>query len=79
MSKTEPIALAEIKFNELDNWLGIMQLDPPKTFSEKRVMYERLMEILELMFEPSDGKGTNSSRRINRRLILRDMRKIIDR
>ncbi|MHB1907535.1 MAG: hypothetical protein ACYCQJ_01535 [Nitrososphaerales archaeon] len=56
------------KFNELDNWLGIMDIDPPKTAKEKQAMYERLMAILELMFEkPYPGKTS----------IQRDMQKII--
>lgn len=57
------------KFNELDNWLGIMDIDPPKTTREKQAMYERLMAILELMFEqPYPGKAS----------IQKDMRKIIE-
>ncbi len=33
-------------FNELDNWLEIMDVDPPHSTPEKRVMYERLLDIL---------------------------------
>ena len=38
------------KFNELDNWLGIMDIDPPITSVEKEAMYERLLDILDDMF-----------------------------
>ncbi|MGI0085494.1 MAG: hypothetical protein ACREBQ_10470, partial [Nitrososphaerales archaeon] len=33
-------------FNELDNWLEIMDVDPPHSMPEKRIMYERLLDIL---------------------------------
>ena len=34
-------------FNELDNWMGIMEVDPPKNREDKWGMYLRLNEIVE--------------------------------
>jgi len=34
-------------FDELDNWMGIMEVDPPKTAADKWGMYLRLNEIVE--------------------------------
>jgi hypothetical protein len=73
----QSISLAGEKFNELDNWLGIMDVDPPSSTQEKRAMYERLMEILEIMFEPNSVTATTTP--VNRRQFHRDMRKIIER
>ncbi len=93
-SSTLPASnLAEIKFNELDNWLAIMELDPPVTFEEKHAMYQRLIEILADMFEPKNKRQRNYddaddyAYRIPRRppearskhVLFREMRKIIDR
>ncbi len=68
--------LAEIKFNELDNWLGLMDVDPPKSHEEKRAMYDRLLDILADMFEPQTMLPFQT---VNRRLLFKDMRKIITR
>ena len=73
----QSISLAGEKFNELDNWLGIMDVDPPSSIQEKRAMYERLMEILEIMFEPKNVTATTTT--INRRQFHHDMQKIIER
>jgi hypothetical protein len=69
-------SLAESKFNELDNWLGLMEVDPPKSREEKQAMYDRLLDILADMFEP---KSDTPFRPLDRRLLLKDMRKIIER
>jgi hypothetical protein len=84
--------LAEIKFNELDNWLAIMELDPPVTFEEKHAMYQRLIEILADMFEPKNKKQRNNDdegydylipcrppEARSKLVLFREMRKIIDR
>ncbi|MDH2901115.1 MAG: hypothetical protein PXY39_09100 [archaeon] len=71
-----PVNLAEIKFNELDNWLGIMDLDPPKSRDDKQAMYDRLLDILADMFEPKDNLPFQP---INKKILLKDMRKIIER
>ena len=72
MSNKQVGSIVPSSFNELDNWLGIMDVDPPKSFGEKRAMYERLMDILETMFETPEkdypGKET----------IQKEMRKIIE-
>jgi hypothetical protein len=81
----EALGLAEQKFNELDNWLGVMDLDPPKSPEEKQLMYGRLMEILEKMFrdphasklESSPSAALNSLDR--KRIFSRDLRKVIPR
>jgi hypothetical protein len=71
-----PVNLAEIKFNELDNWLSIMDVDPPKSREEKQAMYDRLLDILADMFEP---KSNLSHPPIDKKLLFSEMRKIIDR
>jgi hypothetical protein len=79
-------SLAEQKFNELDNWLGVMDLDPPKSPEEKQVMYGRLMEILEKMFrDPHSSKVEHSSHSAalnsldDKRIFYRDLRRLIPR
>lgn len=76
-------SLAGQKFNELDNWLGIMDLDPPKSSEEKRVMYRRLMEILEVMFDDDDPRsatlGQSSFGSLDKKSFYRDLRKLIPR
>jgi hypothetical protein len=71
-----PVNLAEAKFNELDNWLGIMDVDPPNTHGDKQAMYDRLLDILADMFEPED---TPRPEPVSRKVLLKEMRKIIDR
>ena len=73
--------LAEQKFNELDNWLGIMDLDPPQSSEEKRVMYRRLMEILEVMFNDrhSATLGQYSLDSFDKKSFYRDLRNLIPR
>lgn len=71
-----PVNLAAIKFNELDNWLGIMDIDPPNCREEKQAMYDRLLDILADMFEPKNNSGPEL---ISKKIILKEMRKIIDR
>jgi hypothetical protein len=70
------VSLAEIKFNELDNWLGIMDVDPPKSREEKQAMYDRLLDILADMFEPKSNLPFQTS---DKKLLFKDMRKIIGR
>jgi hypothetical protein len=38
------------RFNELDNWLELMELDPPSTRADKTAMRERLVEIVDRLF-----------------------------
>jgi hypothetical protein len=60
------------KFNELDNWLGIMDLDPPRTELEKKAMYVRLVDILDDLFESGSPKSKQvRSKRSNKRLRVR--------
>ncbi len=76
MSDKQPLGLAEVKFNELDNWLGIMRVDPPKSREEKQAMYDRLLDILADTFEPNTYVPMEL---VNRNVLLKQMRKIIDR
>lgn len=71
------MSLAREKFNELDNWLGIMDLDPPRSPEEKQAMYRRLMEILEEMFKPKVARA--SSAPVHKEYLHREMRKLIGR
>jgi hypothetical protein len=79
-SRKQTVSLARAKFNELDNWLGIMDLDPPRSPQEKQAMYQRLMEILEEMFKPKRAVAklvpTSSA---HRDYLQREMRKLIER
>jgi hypothetical protein len=66
-------------FNELDNWLEIMDKDPPLSLNEKRVMYERLLDIMADTlehdgFEPEKTEYTP----LNKTTLHREMRRIID-
>lgn len=82
MTKKQTASLAEQRFNELDNWLGIMDLDPPQSSEEKQAMYQRLMEILETMFDPKEvkvGSSFSSLSTLDRKTLYRDLRKIIQR
>jgi hypothetical protein len=76
------------KFNELDNWLGIMDIDPPHDEEEKRAMYVRLIDILDNLFD-AETAGKNYARprkikekarpaRWSKQQIQQQMRKIID-
>lgn len=38
-------------FNEFDNWIHIMEVDPPVSTREKQAMLERLEDILDDIFE----------------------------
>jgi hypothetical protein len=76
VDSTLPSNLAEIKFNELDNWLGIMDVDPPKSRDEKQQMYDRLLDILADMFE---SKNNLPFQPVNRKILYKEMRKVIDR
>jgi hypothetical protein len=77
------------KFNELDNWLGIMDIDPPTSEIEKKAMYVRLIDILDDLFESgSSTKVRNRSGiqkkpvkivRMNKREIQRQLQRIIQR
>jgi hypothetical protein len=77
------------KFNELDNWLGIMDIDPPTSEIEKKAMYVRLIDILDDLFESgSSSKPRNRSGiqkkpvkivRMNKREIQRQLQRIIQR
>lgn len=72
--------VGENGFNELDNWLEIMDVDPPNSMPEKRAMYERLLDILadtlegvesrprEVVYAPPDKKH-----------LRQEMRSIIER
>jgi hypothetical protein len=81
--KQAAASLAEQKFNELDNWLGIMDLDPPHSSEEKRLMYKRLMEILEVMFDAEDPHSAtlaqSSLDSLDKKSYYRDLRKLIPR
>lgn len=79
--KPAAVSLAEQKFNELDNWLGIMDLDPPRSPEEKREMYMRLIEILEVMFDPRSAALRQSSfdSSFDKKSFYRDLRKLIPR
>jgi hypothetical protein len=55
----------KVKFNELDNWLGIMDVDPPRDEAEKKAMYLRLIDILDNLFE---AERTTKSRRTSRKI-----------
>ncbi len=45
MSDQKPLSKDE--FNELDNWMHIMNVDPPSSMIEKLAMCDRLLDILE--------------------------------
>jgi hypothetical protein len=77
LDRSFPVNLSEIKFNELDNWLGIMDVDPPESREEKQAMYDRLLDILADMFEPEENN--ESFQHVDKRLLFKDMRKIIER
>lgn len=64
-------------FNELDNWLEIMDIDPPHTVPEKRVMYERLLDILAKSLE--NPEEASQYQYPTKKQIRRDMRRIIER
>jgi hypothetical protein len=67
------------KFNELDNWLGIMDIDPPRTEIEKRAMYIRLIDILDDLFKTgSSGKRRAVHFARNKKQIQQMMQKIIE-
>jgi hypothetical protein len=70
--------IGENGFNELDNWLEIMDIDPPSSIPEKRVMYERLLDILEDTLE-SDPLPEFTYSPPNKRQLRREMREIIER
>ena len=76
MSDRQPLSLAELKFSELDNWLGIMEVDPPTSREEKQVMYDRLLDILADTFEPNNYLPIEH---LNKTTFRKQMRKIIDR
>jgi hypothetical protein len=79
LDSTLPVNLAEVKFNELDNWLGVMELDPPNSREEKKAMYDRLLDILADMFESKNKNNHSRVKPLKRKIILKEMRKIIDR
>lgn len=76
-TRKQTVSLARAKFNELDNWLGIMDLDPPRSPEEKQAMYQRLMEILEEMFKPKRVAVAKPAH--YRDYLQREMRKLIER
>jgi hypothetical protein len=83
MTSKQAASLAEQKFNELDNWLGIMDLDPPQSAEDKWVMYRRLMEILEVMFGDDPACSTTPRQSgldlADKKSFYRDLRKFIPR
>jgi hypothetical protein len=75
------------KFNELDNWLGIMDIDPPRGETDKRMMYVRLIDILDNLFQAESStknsrklKATTSSNRLrpSKQQIREQMKRIIE-
>ncbi len=66
-------------FSELDNWLGIMDMDPPISLLEKRIMYERLLDILVDTLEGNDPIPQKVAYTLpNKAKLRKEMRRIIE-
>ena len=66
-------------FSELDNWLGIMDMDPPVSLPEKRMMYERLLDILADTLEGNDLEPDKIAYiPPNKTELYKEMRRIIE-
>ncbi len=66
-------------FSELDNWLGIMDIDPPVSMPEKRMMYERLLDILADTLEENDLEPDEIAYiPPNKTELYKEMRRIIE-
>ena len=70
----------DANFNELNNWLEIMDVDPPHTAEDKKAMHERLNEIFEdLLAEEDLGAGLASYKHVDKKALHREMVAIINR
>ena len=77
---SDPKPLSKDEFSELDNWMQIMNVDPPSSTVDKLAMCDRLLDILESPVKDTYRLTSDiQSFPLTKRELRAEMRRIIER